>query len=61
MSQQDANAEQLNGRCLSCGKVWIGLSQSEYKSTVSRHIINNHREQPPDDVVVENFELKEVA
>ena len=61
MSQQDANAEQLNGRCLACGKVWIGLSQCEYNSTVSRHIINNHREQPPDDVVVENFELEEVV
>jgi len=61
MSRENADGEQLNGRCLACGKVWIGLSQSEFNSTVSRHIINNHREQPADDVVVEEFELKEVV
>lgn len=43
----------MNGKCKACGHLFVGLSQEEYNSSVAHHIKDNHRDQPPDKVLVE--------
>lgn len=41
----------LLGRCF-CGEFFVASEDSEYRSLVSRHILDNHRNQAPDKPLV---------
>lgn len=46
-----------SGRCIVCGKTWIAVEADAFRSSVSRHITRNHRDQPMDKNLIEEFEL----
>jgi ferredoxin-thioredoxin reductase catalytic subunit len=45
----------LIGRCF-CGELFVAAKTEEYRSIVSRHIVDEHRDQPADKPLVELLE-----
>ena len=46
----------LGGHCRVCGMYFVGMTEDEFKRAVSRHILDEHRDEPADKVVVEGGE-----
>lgn len=44
-----------SGRCRECGKQWVAVEKDEYRSSVARHIVDNHRDKPLDKIIVEEI------
>lgn len=38
----------INAECRVCGFLFIGMSKGEFEHSASRHIVDNHRDQPLD-------------
>jgi len=52
---QIADDQMLIGQCF-CGERFFASEADEYHSLVSRHILKNHQDQPPDEVLVRLME-----
>jgi len=52
-SEKDGRGEQhRSGRCRVCDERFVWMTDEEYRSKVSRHIWDNHRDQPIDKPLV---------
>jgi len=43
------------GHCRICGELFVWMDEDEYRSKVSRHIWDEHRDQPIDKPLVEDI------
>lgn len=42
----------MNAKCEVCGELFVGMEKGEYMDMVSKHILENHRDEPPDKPLV---------
>lgn len=45
----------IRGRCNVCGMRFIACSEETYNNLVHHHIVDRHRDQPPDKPLVERL------